>query len=233
MTIRLIFLGPPGAGKGTQASILANSLQIPHISTGELLRQERRNKTERGLEAQSYIDKGALVPDRVVMEIVQEELTKAEAKAGWILDGFPRNVCQAGALDGLLMGMGQPSCDCVISMEEVPESFLVYRLGKRAVEEKRTDDTPDVLRNRLHIYHEETAPLLKFYNDRLMLVPINGFQSLEKVTAEIKDAIEGEKELQKQREKVTAKKSEEMKQRIEKLKDREDKIDKLLKAGQF
>ncbi|MEG3876401.1 adenylate kinase [Microcoleus sp. herbarium7] len=187
--MRLIFLGPPGAGKGTQASILAKNLGILHISTGELLRKERKEKTNRGVEAQSYIDRGALVPDRVVMEIVHEQLTKPEAKKGWILDGFPRNVSQAGVLDGLLMGMAQPTYNCVISFE-VPENVLVERLKKRAITEGRTDDTPEVLRNRLQSYHEETAPLIKFYSDRQKLEIINGFMSRESVTSALKEVVE-------------------------------------------
>jgi adenylate kinase len=189
--MRLIFLGPPGAGKGTQASILAKHLGILHISTGELLRQERKNKTKRGVEAQSYIDRGALVPDRVVMEIVQEQLTKPEAKKGWILDGFPRNVSQAGALDGLLMEMSQKTYNCVISFD-VPEHVLVERLKKRAIKEKgtRTDDTPEVFRNRLQSYHEETAPLIKFYSDRQILEIINGFVSRESATGALKEVVE-------------------------------------------
>ncbi len=187
--MRLIFLGPPGAGKGTQASILGKNLGILHISTGELLRKERKEKTKRGVEAQSYIDRGALVPDRVVMEIVQEQLTKPEAKKGWILDGFPRNVSQADALDELLIGISQQSYDCVISFE-VPESVLVERLKERAIKEGRTDDTPEVLRNRLQSYHEETAPLIEFYNDRKKLETINGFMSMEAVTSALKEVVD-------------------------------------------
>ena len=187
--MRLIFLGPPGAGKGTQASILGGNLGILHISTGELLRKERKEKTKRGVEAQSYIDRGALVPDRVVMEIVHEQLTKPEAKKGWILDGFPRNVSQADALDELLIGISQQSYDCVISFE-VPESVLVERLKERAIKEGRTDDTPEVLRNRLQSYHEETAPLIEFYNDRKKLETINGFMSMEAVTSALKEVVD-------------------------------------------
>ncbi|MEG4840608.1 adenylate kinase [Microcoleus sp. B9-D4] len=187
--MRLIFLGPPGAGKGTQASILGKNLGTLHISTGELLRQERKDKTKRGVEAQSYIDRGALVPDRVVMEIVHEQLTKPEAKKGWILDGFPRNVSQADALDELLIGVSQQSYDCVISFE-VPESVLVERLKERAIKEGRTDDTPEVLRNRLQSYHEETAPLIKFYGDRKKLEIINGFMSMEAVTGALKEVVD-------------------------------------------
>lgn len=187
--MRLIFLGPPGAGKGTQASILGKNLGILHISTGELLRQERKDKTKRGVEAQSYIDRGALVPDRVVMEIVHEQLTKPEAKKGWIVDGFPRNVSQADALDELLIGISQQSYDCVISFE-VPESVLIERLKERAIKEGRTDDTPEVLRNRLQSYDEETAPLIKFYGDRKKLEIINGFMSMEAVTGALKEVVD-------------------------------------------
>lgn len=187
--MRLIFLGPPGAGKGTQASILAENLGILHISTGELLRKERKEKTKRGVDAQSYIDRGALVPDRVVMEIVQEQLTKPEANEGWILDGFPRNVSQANALYELLIEMSQKSYDCAVSFD-VPELVLVERLKKRAIKEGRTDDTPEVLRNRLKSYHDETSPLIQFYSDRQKLEIINGFMSRESVTSALKEVVE-------------------------------------------
>ncbi|WP_293367073.1 adenylate kinase [Microcoleus sp. CAWBG50] len=191
--MRLIFLGPPGAGKGTQASILANSLEILHISTGELLRKERKEKTKRGVEAQLYIDRGALVPERVVMEIVQEQLTKPEANEGWILDGFPRNVSQASALYELLIETSQKSYDCAVSFD-VPEPVLVERLKKRAIKEGRTDDTPEVLRNRLKSYHDETSPLIQFYSDRQKLEIINGFMSREAVTGALKEIVEELKE---------------------------------------
>lgn len=187
--MRLIFLGPPGAGKGTQASILGENLGILHISTGELLRKERKEKTKRGVEAQSYIDRGALVPDRVVMEIVQEQLTKPEANEGWILDGFPRNVSQVSALYELLIEMSQKSYDCAVSFD-VPELVLVERLKKRAIKEGRTDDTPEVLRNRLKSYHDETSPLIQFYSDRQKLEIINGFMSRESVTSALKEVVE-------------------------------------------
>ena len=187
--MRLIFLGPPGAGKGTQASILAENLGILHISTGELLRKERKDKTKRGVEAQSYIDRGALVPERVVMEIVQEQLTKPEANEGWILDGFPRNVSQASALYELLIEMSQKSYDCAVSFD-VPEPVLVERLKKRAIKEGRTDDTPEVLRNRLKSYHDETAPLVQFYSARQKLEIINGFVSREAVTGALKEVVD-------------------------------------------
>jgi Adenylate kinase and related kinases len=186
--MRIIFLGPNGAGKGTQAAIVAKDFGIHHISTGELLREERKAETERGKKAQSYIDKGALVPDSIVLDIVREQLTKKEAKPGWILDGFPRNVAQVGALDKLLRDLGQPSCDGVINFD-VPDSVLVQRLRKRAIKENRTDDTPEVIRRRLQIFQEETAPLINLYSEWLLLETINGFMSKEAVTSGIKEVL--------------------------------------------
>lgn len=186
--MRIIFLGPNGAGKGTQAAIVAQDLGIHHISTGELLRQERKDKTDRGQKAQSYIDKGALVPDSIVLDIVREQLTKKEAKPGWILDGFPRNVAQVGALDKLLRDLDQAGCDCVINFD-VPDSVLVQRLRKRAIKENRTDDTPEVIRRRIQIFQEETAPLINLYSEWLLLETINGFMSKEAVTSGIKEVL--------------------------------------------
>ncbi len=186
--MRIIFLGPNGAGKGTQAAIVAKDFGIHHISTGELLREERKAKTEIGQKAQSYIDKGALVPDSIVLDIVKEQLTKKEAKPGWILDGFPRNVAQVGALDKLLRDLNQASCDCVINFD-VPDSVLIQRLRKRAIKENRTDDTPEVIRRRLQIFQEETAPLINLYSEWLLLETINGFMSKEAVTSGIKEVL--------------------------------------------
>lgn len=186
--MRIIFLGPNGAGKGTQAAIAAKNFGIHHISTGELLREERKAKTEIGQKAQSYIDKGSLVPDSIVLDIVKEQLTKKEAKPGWILDGFPRNVAQVGALDKLLRDLDQPSCDCVINFD-VPDSVLVQRLRKRAIKENRTDDTPEVIRRRIQIFQEETAPLINLYSEWLLLETINGFMSKEAVASAIKEVL--------------------------------------------
>ena len=186
--MRIIFLGPNGAGKGTQAAMVAKNFGIHHISTGELLRHERKAETQIGKKAQSYIDKGALVPDSIVLDIVKEQLTKEEAKPGWILDGFPRNVAQVGALDKLLKDLSQPSCDCVINFD-VPDSVLIQRLRKRAIKENRTDDTPEVIRRRIQIFQEETAPLINLYSEWLLLETINGFMSKEAVTSAIQEVL--------------------------------------------
>lgn len=188
--MRLIFLGPNGAGKGTQAAILAKYLDIPHISTGELLRKAKKEKTPLGLKAQEYMDKGELVPDALVLGMVRERLSQPDAQLGWILDGFPRNLYQVGALDGLLVGMAQPVYDRVISLE-VPDDVVFPRMVERAKKESRKDDAdPEVIRKRLQIYHEETAPLIKLYSDRQQLVPVNGNKSVEAVTTAIHKAIQ-------------------------------------------
>ncbi len=190
--MRLIFLGPPGAGKGTQAALLAKPLGIPHISTGELLRQAKAEKTPLGLKAQEYMDKGELVPDALLLGMVRERLSQPDAQLGWILDGFPRNIYQVGALDGLLLGMNQRGYDGVISLQ-VPDDALLPRLKKRAIEAvpPRLDDAkPEVIRNRLEVYHEKTAPLIQFYSDRQQLLPVNGYQSVETVTAALKALID-------------------------------------------
>ncbi|PSB49452.1 adenylate kinase [filamentous cyanobacterium Phorm 6] len=186
--MRFIFLGVQGAGKGTQSKALAMSLNIPHISTGDLLRQAKENETPLGLKAKEYMDKGELVPDALVLAMVRERLSQEDAQSGWILDGFPRNLYQVGALDGLLVGMDQPTYDRVIYLE-VPDNIVIPRLLERAKKEKnRTDDNPEVISKRLQIYHEETAPLIDLYKKRKLLVSVNGNQLLEAVTADVQKA---------------------------------------------
>jgi adenylate kinase len=177
--VRLIFLGPPGAGKGTQAQTLAQAWKIPHISTGDILRSAVAQKTELGQKAQSYMDRGELVPDQLILDLVRERLIQPDASTGWILDGFPRTVVQASFLDVLLQEMGQ-SCNAVINFE-VPDGILVERLLGRG----RKDDTEDVIRHRLVVYHQQTAPLIDFYRDRDLLLSVDGNQSVEAVTAEL------------------------------------------------
>ncbi|WAL61094.1 adenylate kinase [Thermocoleostomius sinensis] len=174
---RLIFLGPPGAGKGTQAYALAQAQQIPHISTGDILRTAVALKTELGEKAQAYMDKGELVPDHLILEMVRDRLGYDDVKAGWILDGFPRTVTQATFLDDLLNDLHQ-SCDWVVNFD-VPDEVLVERLLGRG----RKDDTEEVIRNRLSVYREQTAPLIDFYRERNKLVSVDGNQSIETVSA--------------------------------------------------
>lgn len=181
--VRLIFLGPPGAGKGTQAQTLANACNIPHISTGEILRGAVAKKTDLGLKAQSYMNRGELVPDQVMLDLVRDRFHQPDIKPGWILDGFPRNVSQAAFLDQLLQSINQSS-DCVVNLE-VPDEVLLLRLLNRG----RQDDNEAVIRNRLEVYREQTSPLIDLYRNRQQLVSVDGSQSVESVAADLKNLV--------------------------------------------
>jgi adenylate kinase len=176
---RLIFLGPPGAGKGTQAQTLAQAHHIPHISTGDILRAAVAQQSDLGKKAQSYMDKGELVPDQLILDLVEERLNQPDVGKGWILDGFPRTVTQATFLDNLLSQIHQ-SCDHVINFE-VPDEVLVARLLGRG----RKDDTEEVIRHRLYVYHQQTAPLIDFYQGRKQLVSVDGNQPVEAVNEKL------------------------------------------------
>lgn len=180
---RLIFLGPPGAGKGTQAQTLAQDQGIPHISTGDILRTAVAEKTELGQKAQSYMDKGELVPDQLMLDLVRDRLGQNDVKTGWILDGFPRTVVQATFLDELLQDI-QQTYDRVINID-APDEVLVARLLGRG----RKDDAEEVIRNRLAVYRKQTAPLIDFYGKRNQLAYINGDQPVAAVAAEIQRTI--------------------------------------------
>lgn len=174
---RLIFVGPPGAGKGTQSKLLADSHQIPHISTGDILRAAVAAKSSLGVQAQGFMDRGELVPDQLVVDLIRERLSESDAQPGWILDGFPRNVAQAEFLDVLLDEVNQ-GCDRVINID-VPDDVLVERMMSRG----RKDDNEETIRRRLEVYREQTAPLIHYYESRAKLVTIDGDQSLEEVAA--------------------------------------------------
>ncbi|KRH97407.1 MULTISPECIES: adenylate kinase [Cylindrospermopsis] len=180
---RLIFLGPPGAGKGTQAKVLADFLQVPHISTGDILRQAITDQTALGVKAQEYMDKGDLVPDQLVQDMVEERLQKSDAQKGWILDGFPRTVSQAVFL-GNLLDQIQGDSERVVNLD-APDEIVVSRLLGRG----RKDDSEDVIRHRLNVYRRDTAPLIQYYGDRQKLLTVNGNQSQEEVTSALKMAI--------------------------------------------
>ncbi|MGA7935834.1 MAG: adenylate kinase [Kovacikia sp.] len=180
---RLIFLGAPGAGKGTQAKVLADLSQIPHISTGDILRESVGQQSPLGLKAQAYMDRGDLVPDQLVIELIRERLSQPDALKGWILDGFPRNVTQAEFLDDLLTELNQGYSNAVNF--EVPDEILVERLLGRG----RKDDTEDVIRHRLRVYHDQTAPLIDFYQNRQKLITINGDLLPEEVTEALKQLV--------------------------------------------
>ncbi len=183
---RLIFLGPPGAGKGTQAKLLADTTGIAHISTGEMLRSAITSGTTLGKKAQTYVDMGELVPDDLLLDLLLARLRESDAKNGWILDGFPRNASQAAFLDKLLIEINQ-ACDYAINLE-VPERVLMDRLLVRG----RKDDNPETIRRRLEVYHEHTAPVLDFYLQEGNLKSVNGDRPLEEVNKSLQEIVNGD-----------------------------------------
>lgn len=180
---KLIFLGPPGAGKGTQAEILAEKLSIPHISTGEILRKAIADETPLGIQAKSYMDKGDLVPNDLVLNLVEDRLNQDDAKKGWILDGFPRSVSQAEFLDKLLPKINQ-TCDYVLNLD-VPDEVLIKRLLARG----RKDDNEATIRNRLEVYRQETAPLIDYYKNHNLLKQVDGDRTLEEVNQSLQEIV--------------------------------------------
>jgi len=166
--VRLVLVGPPGAGKGTQAARLAEQFDIPHISTGDLFRANLKDETPLGLEAKTYMDAGNLVPDSVTVGMVKDRLSDSDTAKGFILDGFPRTTSQADSLGEILGELGV-ELDAVVQFE-VPDEELVQRLLGRG----RSDDTEDVIRNRQQVYRDETAPLLQYYADRLVVIDAVG-----------------------------------------------------------
>ncbi|EQA62104.1 AAA domain protein [Leptospira alexanderi serovar Manhao 3 str. L 60] len=174
-------MGPPGAGKGTQAKILCAKLSIPQISTGDILREAVKYQTPMGIEAKRYMDAGDLVPDSVVIGIIKDRIREADCKNGFLLDGFPRTVEQADALDVLLKNEGK-SIDKAINLE-VPDEELLKRLLGRAEIEGRTDDNETTIKNRLDNYNKKTLPLLDFYAAQKKLSQVNGVGTLEEVTS--------------------------------------------------
>jgi adenylate kinase len=178
---RLVLVGPPGAGKGTQAVTLSGRLGVPHISTGDLFRAHVGEMTPLGKEAKRYLDSGELVPDSVTNEMVRERLAEPDAKAGFVLDGFPRNTKQAEVL-GKILAESDTSLDAVIQLH-VPEDVVVGRLMARG----RADDSEDVIRRRQQIYMSETAPLLEYYAD--ILTTVDGVGDVDEVAARVLEAL--------------------------------------------
>ncbi|WP_071517811.1 adenylate kinase [Geitlerinema sp. PCC 9228] len=183
--MRVILLGPPGAGKGTQAATLAEKENIPHISTGDILRQHVAEATSLGQQAKSYMEAGDLVPDDLILAMIRDRLTQEDTKQrGWILDGFPRNVDQASFLEQLLWEIEQPF-DYAVNLE-VPDETLVTRLLQRG----RDDDTETTIRRRLQVYREQTAPVIDFYRQRDRLQSVNGDRSMAEVTAALQGTLQ-------------------------------------------
>ena len=208
--MRLILLGAPGAGKGTQAEIISRELKIPTISTGNILRAAMREGTPVGLEAKSYVDAGKLVPDSVIISIVEERLKQADCSEGYILDGFPRTIPQAEAMERLGIDI-----DCALSIEIEDEEIISRMTGRRTCKQCsqtfhivsnppktenvcdfcggeliiRTDDAPETVKARLVVYHRETEQLKTYYKDKGMLREVQNRPTIEATTAEIKKAL--------------------------------------------
>ncbi len=187
--MRLVLLGAPGSGKGTQATRLKDALAVPHISTGDLLRAAVAAGTPLGTQAKAVMDRGELVSDDIVLGMLEERLTAGDTGNGFILDGYPRNSAQAQALESLLAKLGQP-VDVAVLLD-VDVELLISRLAGRAQAEGRSDDTPETVRNRLRVYTEQTAPVIDFYDAAGKLTRIDGVGSMEDITARVLAAING------------------------------------------
>lgn len=185
--MRLVFMGPPGAGKGTQAAILSETLAVPHISTGDLFRANVGGGTPLGLEAKRYMDAGEYVPDSVTNGMVRDRITQPDCAPGFLLDGYPRTVAQVGELDAML-AEGGASLDRVVELTVVTDE-VVTRLLERARVSGRSDDTEDVIRRRLEVYAEQTEPLTSLYASRGLLVRVDGMGEIDEVSKRIVAAL--------------------------------------------
>ena len=177
--MRIVLLGAPGSGKGTQAVRLVEKLELPHISTGELLRSAVEAGTELGQKAKTVINRGELVSDDIMLGLIRQRLSRDDAKKGFILDGYPRNITQAKALDEILERQGQAMVEVLYI--DVDAELLMQRIAGRAAEEGRSDDAEEVVRKRLRIYAEQTAPLVEFYAGKGVLSRVLGEGSVEEV----------------------------------------------------
>ena len=185
--MRLLLIGPPGAGKGTQAAKLSEVFSIPAISTGDIFRENVKNETSLGLEAKSFMDRGAYVPDELTNKLVRDRLGNSDCANGFLLDGYPRTSDQVDQLDHILSET-KTSLDAVIQLTADTDE-VVRRLAKRAIEQGRSDDTEDVIRNRLSVYEEQTAPLISVYASRGLLVMVDGLGEISEVTSRIVEAL--------------------------------------------
>ncbi|CAN5413781.1 adenylate kinase [soil metagenome] len=184
---RLLIVGPPGAGKGTQSARLLETYSIPAIATGDIFRKNITEETPLGIEVKAIVDAGDYVPDSLTNALVKSRLEEADARDGFLLDGYPRTLEQVSYLDDLLAGKGQ-SLDAVIQLVADQEE-VVARLRKRAIEQGRSDDTEDAIRHRQQVYGRETTPLIAVYRDRDLLIEVDGLGEIDDVSARISEAL--------------------------------------------
>jgi adenylate kinase len=187
MSARLLLIGPPGAGKGTQAHRLSRALGVPAISTGDIFRAHLRDETPLGRQAKAFMDAGDNVPDSLTNDLVRDRLSQPDAAAGFLLDGYPRTIDQVRALDELLAESGH-AMDAVVELVADPD-VVVERLKKRALEQGRADDDEAVVRHRLDVYAQQTAPLIGVYADRGLLAKVDGIGEIAEVTERIEAAL--------------------------------------------
>jgi adenylate kinase len=186
--VNLLVLGPQGAGKGTQAKRIAADRSIPHISTGDMFRAAIAAQTELGRRVEPILEAGVLVPDDLTVALIRERLAEPDARAGFVLDGFPRNLTQAEVLDAMLSEIGR-NLDAILYFE-LSEDVAVGRMLKRAQEEGRPDDKPDVIERRLQVYREQTLPVVEHYRATGKLVPLHAERTINEVHVEIQEALE-------------------------------------------
>jgi adenylate kinase len=184
---RLLLIGPPGAGKGTQAARLAEAFGIPAISTGDIFRENVKNETELGRQAKAFMDRGEYVPDSLTNALVRDRLSHEDAKSGFLLDGYPRTADQVVELDGILAEQGTALDAVVLITADTDE--VVRRLLNRALEQGRADDTEEVIRRRMEVYAEQTAPLIEVYSSRNLVREVDGLGAVAEVTERILSAL--------------------------------------------